>query len=57
MVDLMDPDSEPSDDELRELARRAFADVGARNQQALAKLRAEIDVLREEARKRVADRR
>jgi hypothetical protein len=43
---LADPSYEPSDEELQELSHAAFADVGARHDAALARLRAEIQKLR-----------
>ncbi len=41
-INLADPDFEPSDEQLIELSRRAFGDVKARHEAALARLRAEI---------------
>jgi hypothetical protein len=52
---LADPDYEPTDDELRELAHSAFADVAARNEQALRKIHEHIAELREGARRRRTD--
>lgn len=49
---LSDPDFEPSDADLQGLAHRAFADVRAKKQAALAKLYDEIDRARAEARRR-----
>lgn len=43
---LADPSYEPSDEELQELSRAAFADVATRRKAALARLRAEIRSLR-----------
>jgi hypothetical protein len=43
---LADPSYEPSDEELQELSRAAFADVPARRKAALARLREEIRALR-----------
>jgi hypothetical protein len=43
---LADPSYEPSDEELQELSRAAFADVPARRKAALERLRAEIRTLR-----------
>ena len=40
--DLGNPDYEPSDEELRELMHRAFGDVKARHQAAIAALRQDI---------------
>jgi hypothetical protein len=42
VINLADPDFEPTDEQLIELSKRAFADVKARHEAALAKLRAEI---------------
>jgi hypothetical protein len=53
-VNLGDPDFEPTDEELIELAHRAFADVPRANDAAQAKLRADIAALREEALRQVA---
>ena len=39
---LADPDYEPTDEELRELSRTAFAEVAVRNREALARVHAEI---------------
>jgi hypothetical protein len=43
--DLSDPDYEPTDEELQELARSAFEGVAARNELALRKLRTDITAL------------
>lgn len=51
---LADPEYEPTDEELRELSRRAFADVPARNQEALRRVHAEIARLRAELAPQVA---
>ena len=53
---LSDPAFEPSDAQLHELAQRAFAEVPRRNQQASAKLRAEIEKLRLAMVLRIADK-
>lgn len=53
-VNLADPSCEPTDEELGELFKRAFADVGRQHRESLARLRAEIARLRVEARRRVA---
>lgn len=45
-INLADPAFEPSDEQLMELSRKAFQDVGERRRQAEAKLRAEIARLR-----------
>lgn len=47
---LADPDYEPTDEELRELMRAAFADVGAKSREADARLHREIEELRRAAR-------
>lgn len=47
-IDLADPAFEPTDLQLQELSRRAFAGVGAAHAESLARLRAEIE--RERAR-------
>jgi hypothetical protein len=44
-----DPDYEPTDEELAELMHEAFADVPARNAEALAKVHEEVARLRQEA--------
>jgi hypothetical protein len=43
---LADPDYEPTDEELQELVHSAFADVAARNQEALRLVHARIAALR-----------
>jgi hypothetical protein len=48
-VNLADPDVEPTDEELEELMRLAFADVKRSHDESLARLRAEIARLRDEA--------
>jgi hypothetical protein len=50
---LADPSYEPSDEELQELSRAAFADVPARNDAALQRLRAEIKALQATSLQRV----
>jgi hypothetical protein len=44
-INLADPDFEPTDEQLIGLSRRAFAGVTAKHEAALAKLRAEIEVM------------
>ena len=46
-VNLADPDVEPTDEQLQDLAARAFAGVKAANELALQKLRAQIASERE----------
>lgn len=53
-VNLADPECEPTDEQLEELFKRAFADVERENRESRARLRAEIARLRVEARRRVA---
>jgi hypothetical protein len=53
-VNLADPAFEPTDEQLGELFKRAFADVDSKHRESLARLRAEIARLRVEARWRVA---
>lgn len=48
-----DPSFEPSDEQLQDLSREAFADVGARWEVARTRLREEIARLRAEAIARV----
>jgi len=48
-VNLADPSFEPTDDDLRQLSREAFADVPAQQREALARLRREVTALRAEA--------
>jgi hypothetical protein len=43
---LADPAYEPTDEDLEGLCQRAFADVGAKNERILAKLREAIEVAR-----------
>lgn len=53
---LSDPDYEPTDEELQELARSAFEGVAARNELALSKLRSDINALTaERLRQRAAE--
>jgi hypothetical protein len=42
VIHLADPDFEPTDEQLMELSKRAFADVTQRHEASLARLRAEI---------------
>ena len=51
---LADPEFEPSDEELQQLARDAFADVPARNREAQQRLWDEIAVLRAQVLARLA---
>lgn len=37
-----DPDFEPTDEQLEQLSREAFADVARKNEEALARLRAQV---------------
>lgn len=53
-VNLADPAFEPTDEQLGELFKRAFADVEREHRESLARLRAEIAQLRADARRRVA---
>jgi predicted short-subunit dehydrogenase-like oxidoreductase (DUF2520 family) len=55
-VNLADPAFEPTGEQLAELFKRGFADVGQKHRESLARLRAEIARLRVEARRRVATR-
>ncbi len=48
---LADPDFEPTDEQLIELSRAAFAGVREQHEQALARLHAGIDEMRTAARK------
>jgi len=41
-----DPEFEPTDEQLEQLSREAFADVGERNREALARLRGHVAKLR-----------
>jgi hypothetical protein len=49
-----DADFEPTDEQLQALSREAFADVAELHGRALARLRAEIEVLKSEALARLA---
>jgi hypothetical protein len=51
--DLADPAFEPSDEELAELAKRAFAHVRQAHEDSLQKLRAEIAAARAAAMERL----
>lgn len=51
---LADPGYEPSDEELAELMRRAFADVVVRRDRSLAEIRERIALGQREARVRLA---
>jgi hypothetical protein len=42
MVDLSDPDFEPSDEDLQGLSKRAFSDVPAKNAKMLEEIRQRI---------------
>jgi hypothetical protein len=53
-VNLADPAFEPTDEQLGELFKRAFADVESKHRESLDRLRAEIARLRVEVRRRVA---
>ena len=53
-VNLADPAFEPTDEQLGELFKRAFADVASKHRESLARLRAEIARLRAEVRRRIA---
>jgi hypothetical protein len=50
---LADPDFEPTDEQLAELMRRAFADVPAKKEASLRQLRARIAKAREESLQRL----
>ena len=56
VIDLADPAFEPSDEQLIGLSSRAFAGVAAARERALAKLRAEIETLREQAMRALDER-
>jgi hypothetical protein len=47
-IDLTNPDFEPSDEQLRELSRRAFAHLAQTRRRSDEKLQAEITRLRAE---------
>jgi hypothetical protein len=51
-----DPSFEPTDEELAELMREAFADVPARSAAALSRIRQEIEELRAQAMARLERR-
>ena len=53
---LADPDYEPSDEELQQLARDAFADVPAQHREAQQRLWDEIAALRAQVLARLASR-
>ncbi len=53
---LEDPSFEPTDEELVALSQRAFAHVREEHQASLAKLRAEVSVLRQAALERLRAR-
>jgi hypothetical protein len=52
-----DSEFEPTDEQLQALSREAFADVAELNRKALARLQAEIEVLKSEALARLASAR
>jgi hypothetical protein len=52
---LADPDYEPTDEDLQELSRKAFAHVPAQNRELLARLRDDVDAAGEVAMQRLAD--
>jgi hypothetical protein len=52
-VNLADPAFEPTDEQLEELFKRAFADVGSKHRESLTRLRVEIARLRTEVRRRI----
>jgi predicted Zn-dependent protease with MMP-like domain len=51
---LADPDYEPTDEDLQELSRTAFAHVPAQNRELLVRLRAKIAAGRKELLERLA---
>ncbi len=53
---LADPEYEPSDEELQQLARDAFADVPAQHRETQQRIRDEIAALRVQALARLANR-
>ena len=55
-INLADPDFEPTDEQLIGLSKRAFAGVAAKHAAALAKLRAEIEVMSAQVMKDLAVR-
>ena len=48
-INLADPSFEPTDEQLQELSKRAFAGVAAAHARSLARLRAQIAAARQEA--------
>jgi hypothetical protein len=56
-INLADPSFEPTDEQLQELSRRAFAGVATANAKALARLRVEIATARQEALRALEQRR
>ncbi len=52
-INLADPAFEPTDQQLVDLSKRAFADVGTQHRDSLAKLRSEIATLRAGVRRRL----
>jgi hypothetical protein len=48
-INLADPSFEPTDEQLQDLSRRAFAGVAEANAEALVRLRAQINAARQEA--------
>jgi hypothetical protein len=56
VINLADPDFEPTDEQLQGLSKRAFANVGAKHDAVLAKLRAEIRARQSVAVKAFEDR-
>lgn len=55
-VRLEDPDFEPTDEDLMELSRQAFAHVAAAHEESLRKMRAEIEEARKAAMERLRKR-
>ena len=53
---LADPEYEPTDEELQELSRSAFADVAAKSDEALRQVHARIAELRAELRQKLKAR-
>lgn len=53
-INLADPEFEPTDEELVELTKRAFAHVPEQNAKILAKLEADVAAAREQVRGRLA---
>ena len=54
-IDLSDPAFEPTDEELQELSKRAFAGVGERHALALRKVEDEMEERRKEVLVRVEE--